>query len=221
MAETTPSYSERLAAYELGDMVAEYVLATATQAIGLILYPKALAGQVAARREYLDSPEILLIPGSGPTSVRAWNVDSLVQFKVLGDATNGYLQGLTMRNSNSLADLHYKSQKVKESAEGIEIRTRLKSTRGYVCDHLLTWHRGDPALTIQTIFHNRSGDPVSLEMLASFSLGGITPFARDDAPGRLFLHRFRSYWAAEGRPVVRANRRPGPGALVVRACRPF
>ena len=36
-------------------------------------------------------------------------------------------------------------------------------------------------------------------MLASFSLSGISPFAVDDAPGRLFLHRFRSYWSAEGR----------------------
>lgn len=36
-------------------------------------------------------------------------------------------------------------------------------------------------------------------MLASFSLSGITPFAVDDAPGRLYIHRFRSNWSAEGR----------------------
>jgi alpha-galactosidase len=50
-----------------------------------------------------------------------------------------------------------------------------------------------------TTFINRSDRPLTLEMLSSFSLSGITPFAADDAPGRLFLHRFRSYWSAEGR----------------------
>ena len=29
----------------------------------------------------------------------------------------------------------------------------------------------------------------------------MTPFAEDDAPNRLFLHRFRSFWSAEGRHV--------------------
>ena len=36
-------------------------------------------------------------------------------------------------------------------------------------------------------------------MLSSFSLGGITPYATDDAPERLTVHRFRSTWSAEGR----------------------
>ena len=39
-------------------------------------------------------------------------------------------------------------------------------------------------------------------MLSSFSLAGITPFAPDDAPGRLRVHRFRSGWSAEGRLVT-------------------
>ena len=58
-------------------------------------------------------------------------------------------------------------------------------------------------MTVQTIFINRSDQPLTLEMLASFSLSGITPFAVDDAPGRLYLHRFRSYWSAEGRHECR------------------
>jgi alpha-galactosidase len=36
-------------------------------------------------------------------------------------------------------------------------------------------------------------------MLSSFSLGGMTPYAQDDAPNRLFVHRYRSTWSAEGR----------------------
>lgn len=40
---------------------------------------------------------------------------------------------------------------------------------------------------------------VTLEMLSSFSLGEITPYTPDDAPNRLFVHRYRSTWSAEGR----------------------
>ena len=36
-------------------------------------------------------------------------------------------------------------------------------------------------------------------MLSSFSLGGMTPYASDDAPNRLLVHRYRSAWSAEGR----------------------
>ena len=46
---------------------------------------------------------------------------------------------------------------------------------------------------------NAGKKPVTLEMLSSFSLGGMTPYAHDDAPNRLAVHRFRSTWSAEGR----------------------
>ena len=41
-------------------------------------------------------------------------------------------------------------------------------------------------------------------MLASFSLSGITPFAPDDAPGRLQVHRFRTAWSNEGKHEIRS-----------------
>lgn len=202
MAEAKSPYAEKLAAYELDDMLAEYTLAGGSQTVGLTLVPKAMAGQVIARREYLDSPEIMLMPGAGPNSLRAWNVDPLVQIRLQGDPTDGYLQGLTMRNSATLADLRFRDQKVIEAEGTITVRTRLKSERGFACDHDLVWRKGDKAVTLQTVFYNRGKEPLTLEMIASFSLGGISPFARDDAPGRLYLHRMRSYWAAEGRAVA-------------------
>jgi len=39
-------------------------------------------------------------------------------------------------------------------------------------------------------------------MLTSFALSGLTPFAGDDAPGRMKIHRFRSSWSQEGRLVT-------------------
>jgi alpha-galactosidase len=75
-------------------------------------------------------------------------------------------------------------------------------------------------------------------MLSSFSLGGITPFASDDAPGRIHFHRFRSFWSAEGRHInqpieelhlerswsghgVRAERFGQVGSMPVHGYHPF
>jgi len=38
--------------------------------------------------------------------------------------------------------------------------------------------------------------------ISSISLAGLSPFACDDAAGRLKVHRFRSGWSAEGRLVT-------------------
>jgi len=181
-----------LAKFQLNDMIAEYLIDQPTQAVGLRIYPAALAGQVAAHREQLS-----------PRTIPAWKLEPLVQFKLMGDATSGYTQGLTLRNSASLTGLRLEEQKVLQTGDCTQIITRLASARGYAAQHHLTWRAGDQALTLQTIFENRSAAPLTLEMLASFSLSGITPFALDDAPGRLYIHRFRSYWSAEGRHECR------------------
>ncbi len=181
-----------LAKFTLGDMLAEYLIDPHTQVVGLRLLPAALETQVAAHRETLPG---LAIPAA--------RLESLVQFKVLGDETDEYTQGTTMRNSASLAGLALVDQQVRDKGEQTTIVTRLASPRGYACEHRLGWRAGDPALTLQTVFTNQSDRPLTLEMLASFSLSGISPFADDDAPGRLYLHRFRSNWSAEGRPECR------------------
>lgn len=162
--------------------------------VGLRIYPAALADQLADRREFLDSA---IIKGTPP--MRAYNIDSLVQLKLLGDATSGYQQGLSLRNSATLNDLYFESQREETTGDSTTVITRLSSKRGFACEHHLTWQHGAPGFTIQTVFFNQSSQPLTLEMLASFSLGNLSPFAVDDAPGRLFIHRFRSFWSAEGR----------------------
>jgi len=46
---------------------------------------------------------------------------------------------------------------------------------------------------------NTGKEPLPLDLLSSFHLGHISPFAADEAPHRLLIHRFRSSWSAEGR----------------------
>lgn len=180
------------AKFVFGDMLAEYLTDRQTQTAGLRLIPAELESQVAAHREKL--------PGR---SIASFSLEPLVQFKILGDETDEYTQGTTMRNSASLAGLRLAGQQVLEEGGQVTVVTRLESGRGYACEHRLSWRKGDGALTLQTVFFNLSEQPLTLEMLASFSLWGVSPFAADDAPGRLYLHRFRSNWSAEGRHECR------------------
>ncbi|RYD22603.1 MAG: alpha-galactosidase, partial [Verrucomicrobiaceae bacterium] len=128
-------------------------------------------------------------------------VDSLVQFKLVGDEYPGaFAQGHTMRNSGSVKSFRFDKQVIEEDS----IITTLKREDGCHVSHRLTWREGDTAFTITTAFTNGSPAPVKLEMLSSFSLCGISPFHPADSPGRLHLHRFRSAWSAEGRHEVRS-----------------
>ena len=181
-----------LSQFTFGDMVVEYLVDDPSRAVGLRLYPAACQSQVVAHRPFF-------IDQVSP----AWRIDSLAQFKLLGDPTDGFTQGHTMRNSATLASLRFEEQEVDIHNGITTIITRLFSPRGYACEHRLSWPKGSQALHLQTTFINRSDQPLTLELLSSFSLGGITPFAADDAPERLFIHRFRSAWSAEGRHECR------------------
>jgi alpha-galactosidase len=88
---------------------------------------------------------------------------------------------------------------VDRDAARTDVVTLLRRADGSRLEHRLTWCDGDGALTVETAFINDTDRPVTLEMLSSFCIGGITPFHEADAPGRLRVHRFRSRWSAEGR----------------------
>ena len=191
-------YAVTLSKFQLGDMFIEYILAVESQIVGLRLYPASMISELAARREFLQTFEVLLQPKSNPP-MRAWQVESLAQVKLSGDAVSGYAQGSTMLNSESVHSLRYAGQEIIKNGPQMEVVTTVRSARGYTCEHHLMYREGDESFTVQTDFRNEGKVPLTLEMLASFSLSGLTPFAEDDAPNRLFLHRFRSHWSAEGR----------------------
>ena len=193
-------YATVLSHFQLGDMLVEYLLETESQTVGLRAIPLSMRDEIAPRREYLDNHEIQLLPGF-MTPVRAWRVEPLVQVKVMGDSTRGWSQGVTMRNSETLCSLRYAGQEIHTDAENLKIVTSLRSERGYACEHRLSYRIGDNAFTTQTVFCNEGQKPLTLEMLASFSLSDLSPFAEGDAPNRLYLHRFRSFWSAEGRHI--------------------
>ena len=175
---------EILKQYQLGDMALTYVT-DGHGTVGMVLTPWEMRGAVAEKQG---------------------NADSLVQVYVRGDTLPaGYGNGHTMTYSGTTAALRLAGQE----QTGDTIVTTLTDARGMVFRHRAAWHEGLSALRVTTEAENGSDGPVTLELLASASLGGITPFAADDRCEGLILHRARSAWSAEGRmtdePVAGLN----------------
>lgn len=185
--------------FTMGDLTVRFPWDSVSGRIGLEIFPTALANQLVERRRTLRGlPYIDAMPGAEDTP--AYVIDSLAQVKMVGDPYPGaFAQGHTMRSSPSVDAFRFVDQTLLQKGDESIVLTRLEDGRGHRLEHRMSWHEGDAGFTITTDFVNDSEVPVTLEMLGSFSLGGITPFHAADAPGRLRVHRFRSVWSAEGR----------------------
>src|SRR5262249_38079286 len=135
---------------------------------------------------------------------RAWEVDPLVHVHAAGDVyPGGFAQGRTLRNSATTQGLVVTAHAREDRAGLTILRTDLRAENGLACRHELTVDAATGVITVQGTASNPTAVPLTLEYLSAFSLGGLTPFAADDASGRLWVHRFRSAWSAEGRHEAR------------------
>lgn len=163
--------------FEIGDSTLRYL--SEDGRVGLELIPTAR--------------QTLVVPTSRP-------LESLVQVKRVGDPYPGaFAQGHTLRNAPSVDAFRFDRQQVEQQGDLTTVTTFLRSAEGQILEHRLCWHHGESVFESTTAFINGSEQAVTLELLSSFSLAGLTPFHEGDAPGRLRVHRFRSAWSAEGR----------------------
>lgn len=163
-----------------GDMCAYYVQDEETGSMELVLLPADMNYETAYRQKPYP--------------------DSLVQVKLSGDAyAGGYAGGRTMRQSASVQALVFESQKETKDHDSTMVCTVFADPRGYRIRHYLEWTEGKKSLLSYTEFENASSEAAGLELLSSFSLGGISPFVGADESGELKLHRIRSVWSMEGR----------------------
>lgn len=170
-----------LSSFALGDMILTYVQDQKTNAIGMRLLPQST---VALTRDKYFAEE------------------PLVQAKLLyDDYPGGFSQGRTMRGSATMNTLRWVGQTVEKSDEGIVIKSQLTDDRGYAYIHTVSYRNGSEYLAVHSTFCNHSEHPATLEMLTSFTLGGLTIFSDDDGPNTLELYRLRSCWSAEGRLI--------------------
>lgn len=164
--------------YKLGDMAARYILDLGGHA-GFELYPAAL-----------PVPEL---------RDKAAKLDPMVQIKLAGDIYNGaYAPGNTLRNGESVNRLLYKSQNALEDEEALTIITDLADSRGYEVQHYLRWEKGTAFITMWNELSNHSQDSISVEMLSSFSLTGLSPYLEGDGHNQMLAHRLMSRWSQEG-----------------------
>jgi alpha-galactosidase len=188
-----------LSKFTIGDTIIRFdAPAEGKGAPQLSLHPKSLAP--VKHREFLP-PDVEIVGLSAMWQPRrAWALDSLVQLKCMEDIYGGsFSQGRTMRSGHSTGVLEFVGQKVQKNNSGTSVITTLKHPSGLRCEHQLSWQGNTPVFSSRVSVRNAGKKPVTLEMLSSFSLGGMTPYAHDDAPNRLFVHRYRSTWSAEGR----------------------
>ena len=166
-----------------------------TGVVGLELVPVSKLDEMVQRPDKIELP-------SG-SKVLGWSLQPLVGLHLLEDPSPRlFANGRTLQGSPSAEALAWHSQTERQHKNGREIVTRLHSRdHALEAEHVVRLLRGTSAVTTHTTLRNVGTTPLTLHMVTSFGLGAMTPFARDEAPGRLVLHRFRSSWSQEGRHV--------------------
>ncbi|MFW5996868.1 MAG: glycoside hydrolase family 36 protein [Lentisphaeria bacterium] len=126
--------------------------------------------------------------------------EPLVHVRRSGDRHgDGHIPGLTLRYSSSTTDLKFQRVQQNPLETGLDVVLELSTDDGLTAEHHVLWRQSWQAFKMWTEIINNGREAFALELVTSFSLGSLSPFAVDDAPGRLFVHRFRSGWSAEGR----------------------
>lgn len=131
--------------------------------------------------------------------------DSMVQVKLAQDAVDfGFLQGITMQDSMTTQGLKYVETEPEDRSgipDSVQVTALLNEKSGLRVCHYIEPTSVSGTLRMWSKVKNVGANPIELEHLSSFVLSGLTPFAEDDAAGRLRLHRFRSWWSNEGKHV--------------------
>ena len=139
-----------------------------------------------------------LIPASLENSVleKKFAPEPLVQLHARGDQLpNGYGNGHTLATTPASYALKFVSQQ----ENGSTVETVLSDGAGRRITHRAKWSPGLQAVVFSSVFENTGKAPITLNLLSSVNIGGMTPFTEGDAFGALYLHRVRSMWSAEGR----------------------
>lgn len=164
--------------------------------VGLEIVPTARRGDRQPRRSRIDDvPAVDALPFGA--ELPAGRIDPLVSLQLRGDSASGMF---TQGRSTHWAPAGSRLELVEQTASLDSVCTVLQSPDGLQVVHSVELVAGG-ALLFRCTVENLSAEPVVIEALSSFCLSAITPFARDDASGRLVLHRMRSAWSAEGRLV--------------------
>ncbi|HVU26330.1 MAG TPA: glycoside hydrolase family 36 protein [Verrucomicrobiae bacterium] len=184
--------------FALDGITAVYALDLPTGMVEFTCLPTTMLNKRVEKRRILETAEVVNLP-SDWLPIPARFPESLVQLHVRGvSGPAAFAQGRTLRNGEACQMLKFESQSLADCDKSLTITTTV-ATANFAVDHILEWFKGESGFRVWTVFHNRSSRSMTLDMLASFNLNGISPFHSSDASERLRVHRIRSCWSAEGR----------------------
>ena len=164
----------KVSEYRVGDMLLNYYTDDEKR-VSMSLIPASMAGRVL-KKECRPEP--------------------IVQIHARGDRLpNGYGNGHTMACTPASDALKLVFQR----REGDTVITTVSDGSGRTVRHSVRWAEGLQSVIVSCEFENTGEKPVTLDLLSSVNLSGITPFTEGDSAGALYLHRIRSMWSAEGR----------------------
>ncbi len=182
--------------YRLGDTVVRYLINEEGN-VSLRLVPASLSDKQTAPWEIERGP---FDPRANYT--HNWRMGTLAHF-YLTEQDLSTPAGMTLRSISRMDGMYLVDQTV-ETENGItRIFTKTKSKEGYGICHTLTYHDGLRGFMIDTAFQNGTDHPVTLGMLSSFVLDGLSPFQLTDAPNTYRFHQFQAGWSLEGKHVCR------------------
>lgn len=126
-------------------------------------------------------------------------IEPMAQVARLGDSPRrDFSAGVTMYDRATAFLLRVYDQKVTETATDTTVVTFLKTDDELYVRHVLTQRKGYAAASLHLEIENKGNDTV-LELASSFAISALTPFAEENDPEKLILHRLQSNWSGEGR----------------------
>ena len=177
--------------YHLGEICLRYLFDREEGHVSMALLPLGMESCYQKRRKELKHRG---------ACCPAWEPGNLCHLS-LAHHPQGNGAGCTLKYGISEKMLKYKEQKQRKTEQGIQIITLLEAEEGYQAEHIVSYTEGEKGLEVETIFYNHTGSPAVLKLLTSFTLDNLSPFQEDDAPYKLYLHRFRGGWSLEGKHV--------------------
>lgn len=123
----------------------------------------------------------------------------MVQISLEGDVgEREYFSGNCMQNAQSCYELKYVRREINRSEKETEIVTYFDNGEGLFFEHHVVKPNGVNALKCFNVVKN-DGESVTVEMIASASIGGITPFCKKNEGDNINLYRMTNCWSGEGR----------------------
>ncbi len=187
--------------HALGPILARYVQPTGTTRCELQLIPVEMADRLTDPRGTMEGRlEIAALPPKFHP-VPADSPNSLVQVSLReDDSGSSFASGVTLAEGMTMTTLDYVRQKITTTDDDTTIATTFADRGGrFRCIHRLSHRAGEAGLRSAGEFVNESSAPLELELLTSFALNSLTPFASANSTPHLRFHRFRSWWSTEGR----------------------